>query len=86
MWSTDWSASRRHSGAAAVFQVKGVSGRGDGEKEIDLRGFEDGLTGLDDGWEWWGQGALCQWWWVEPELPVGYANADVQGSLGNDTL
>lgn len=45
------------------------------------------MTGLDEGWRWWGHYALCQQWQqVEPELPVRYANADVQGSLGNDTL
>lgn len=35
-------------------------GRGDEEKEIDLRGFEVKLTGLDDGLGWRGQGTLCQ--------------------------
>lgn len=60
-------------------------GKGDRE-EIDSRGFEVKLTGLDDELEWWGQGALYQWWQVELELPVGYANTDVQGSLGYDTL
>lgn len=29
---------------------------------------------------------LCQRWWVELELLVGYANEDVPGSLGYDTL
>lgn len=50
-----------------------------------MRGGEVRLTGCDDGLERWGLGALCQKWQVELELPVRYANADVQGSLGYDT-
>lgn len=60
--------------------------KGDREKEIDLRGFEVMLTGLDDELVRWWQGTLCQWWQVELELPVAYANTDVQGSLIYRTL
>lgn len=80
MWSTDWRISRSIQEDLLFFlnEGSGGHGKGDREKEIDLRGFEVKLTGLDDELVWW--------WQVELELPVAYANTDVQEPVGYDTL
>lgn len=53
----------KHSGRFAVFLMRGQVAwfghrKGDREKEIDLRGFEVKLTGLDDELVWWWQGTV----------------------------